>query len=133
MIRLVHHLRLRRPAEGTRSITAGIRLIAILLPGLLFTAVISHTSRPEVELPAVGSAGNASGQVALPALSVEIHDGGVTVYESDDLIEILPWAVDGAEVDDLGTVLQEVGAAHPECQAVDATGCPPWWRHRTAS
>jgi len=101
----------------------------IVVPCLLITAFLSPTPLPVVELPARGSAGNASGQVALPPLSVEMHDDGFTVHEGDHLIETLPW-VEDAGLDDLATVLQQVKASHPQCPTTAGSGRQRQWRPR---
>jgi len=123
--RLDRHRRQRRPKEKRLPITAAVNGWVIVVPCLLLTVFFSLTPLPTVELPACGRAGNASGQVALPPLSVEIHDDGVTVHEGDTLIETLPW-VDDPGLDDLDPVLQQVQATDPEGRvAGDTAGETP--------
>jgi hypothetical protein len=104
--------RKNRPA-GAASIVAGRKWWVIVAPCLLITAAVLCTSLREVAPPVRGSAGNASGQVPLPPLSVEIHDRGFTVYEGDDLIETLPWAEDTSDED-----------SHPVVQPVRSRRAP---------
>jgi len=127
VIRRDRHRRPRPPEERPRPITAGIPRWVIVVLCLLITVRFSPTSLPVVERPAVGSAGNASGQVALPRLSVEIHEGDVTVYEGDTLIETLPW-VDDPDRDDLAPVLQRVQATQLEGRVAGGSARQRPWR-----
>lgn len=108
------------------AIITGRKWWVLVVPCLLIIAFFSLTTPPVVELPARGSAGNASGQVALPPLSVEIHDDGVTVHQGDNLIETLPW-VDDPGLDDLSTVLQQVEASDPEGRVAAGSGRRRQW------
>ena len=97
------HDRRQRRLEGWELPTNAVtNSVAVLVPILIATMVLCRTILVEVALPVAGSAGNASGQVVLPPLSVEIHDGGVDVYEEDRLVETVPWP-DGDELNDLST------------------------------
>ena len=87
--------------------------MAVLVLMFPVTLVLSRTTLVEAAPPVVGSAGNASGQVVLPRLSVEMHDGGVDVYEGDELIETVPWSSDD-RLDEPSTGWQQANARPAE-------------------
>ena len=110
--------RMRRPSKTTDlEITAFMNLMVILVPFLLMTAVFSHMTILELNLPKADS-GEAKKTKPSFNLQVIVRNKTMTVTDGQNVIKTIARENETHNYKILASVLKQVKAAYPDKKAV---------------
>ncbi len=110
--------RIRRPTTTTElNITAFMNLMVVLVPFLLMTAVFSHLTILELNLPSPESAG-AGNQKAAFDLKMIIRQQSITVQNGSSIIKNIPLQQGQHNFKLLSQILLQVKAKYEDKQAI---------------
>lgn len=116
--------RIRRPTTTTElNITAFMNLMVVLVPFLLMTAVFSHLTILELNLPSPGSAG-ASGKKPAFNLKMLIRKNAITVQNGRSIIKNIPLHNGQYNFKELSQVLVQIKARYADKQSITLLSAP---------
>jgi len=110
--------RIRRPKTTTElNITAFMNLMVVLVPFLLMTAVFSHMTILELNLPSP-EAGSANSKKPAFDLKMVIRKNVITVLNGRSVIKKIPKYKGQHNFNSLGQVLKQIKAKYENKQAI---------------
>lgn len=110
--------RIRRPGTTTElNITAFMNLMVVLVPFLLMTAVFSHLTILELNLPNPETAASSSQKPAF-ALKMVIRQQSITVQNGQSIIKNIPKQQGQYNFKLLSQILMQVKAKYEDKQAI---------------
>ena len=103
----------RRNATVELNITAFMNLMVVLVPFLLMTAVFTHLSILELNLPKPGSGGSKNKKPTFELQVIIRKDALLLADNKGGLIKRVPMSRTGKQYGQLNTVLKQVKARFP--------------------